>query len=120
MAQGLYPVRVLAEQVLIAAGLTDQAGVPLHHGGADQQVPLALLASVASGAAEVGLAQLKIGHHPRPGLEQQTLLFDVRGPLVAKVALQFQTAISYVPDFTSISLTFQQLGLINFILQVSM
>ena len=110
MAQGLYPVRVLAEQVLVAAGLTDQAGVPLHHGGAAQQVSLALLASAASGAAEVGLAQLKVGlkvHHPRPGLEQQTFLFNCRGSFVAKVVLYFQTAIFYVLDFAFILLTFK-------------
>ena len=67
MAQGLHPVRVLVQQVLVAGNITDHAGVPLCHGRAAQHVPLALLLSAAPGAAEVGLAQLEVGlqvHHP--------------------------------------------------------
>ena len=81
-------------------------------GKVPQNPSLSNRSSAKSGAAEVGLAQLKVGlkvHHPCPGLEQQTLLFDVRGPLAAKVALQFQTAINYVPYFASIPLTFKQI-----------
>ena len=55
-----------------------------------QNLSLSNRSSAESGAAEVGLAQLKVGlkvHHPCPGLEQQTLLFNCRGSLVAKVVL---------------------------------
>ena len=47
---GLHPDRVLAKRVLVADGIIDQAGVPLHHGRTTQHVPLALLASATSGA----------------------------------------------------------------------